>query len=216
MFDIGIISFSGKLPSNLESATIGAPSLVTGGREVILAGYGLAKQEDDSTVGPLRQVHVKIGKIAPDDRLIYLESNTGKGGCNGDSGGPSFVDDRGTLKVIGATSGPGPTMEEIPCDKGHGTYTDITLYQGWMKKTFAAQNNPLTTLADDSSDKEFTGAGDTPRPPIEAVGSHLQADAKKWCDPSVKTRCFNYCTNGSDTGRGFGYQSELGGSCKVR
>ena len=43
------------------------------------------------------------------------------------------------------------------------------------------------------------------------------SQAKQWCNPQT-SQCWPYCTNGLDTGNGWGYQPELGGlhgSCKI-
>ena len=85
------------------------------------------------------------------NRLMGIETYTGKGGCNGDSGGPAFIDNGETLSLVGATHGTSQGMDSVTCDKGQGTWTMVNLFQGWMKCTFAAHGNPLPTLADDSS-----------------------------------------------------------------
>ena len=142
-------------------------------------------------------------------RILGITTNTGKGGCNGDSGGPAFIDDNGTLKLVGATHGPSLTMENVKCDAGHGTWTMVNLYQGWMKCAFAAENSSLDSLGDDDSSSDCQAADTTHSQPNNASDMI-------WCDSYHADKCFPYCTTSADTGGGFGYQDDLGGSCKIR
>jgi len=219
-FDIGVVSFKGTLPANMHPVPFALSGDVTVGSELLLAGYGLAAQEDPETAGILRQVKVKAAVINNKDRILTIEVGTKRGGCNGDSGGPAFTSAGGILKLVGATSGPGAGMENVKCDEGHGTWVMVNMYQGWMKCTFVAHGNPLTSLADDASASECdspsaASQSNKPSPPISSTKQATQYQ-DKWCDPYKPETCFPYCTNGSSTGGGFGYQENLGGSCKVR
>jgi len=131
-------------------ALAGADDLKTG-MDLLLAGYGLSSQTDEKSAGTLRQVTVKTASVDTRRKVLIIATNTRMGGCNGDSGGPAFIDQQGVLKLVGATHGPSEDMEEVYCDKGHGVWTMVNRYQGWMKCTFAAKGKPLASLLDDAS-----------------------------------------------------------------
>jgi hypothetical protein len=50
--------------------------------------------------------------------------------------------------LIGVISGP---STDAPYDEGHGTLTQVTNYQGWLKFAFAAAGHPIAGLEDDDS-----------------------------------------------------------------
>lgn len=161
-FDIGIISFSGTLPSNMQPVPLAASSQPQRGQELLLAGYGQTTNDDSQSNIDLRQVKVKVDIVDTSRRVVDIEKNTKRGGCFGDSGGPAFVEESGSLKLVGATSGPGTGYESVSCDAGHGTWTMVNLYQSWMKCSFEKQNNPLTTLANDNSGDTCNQASSPP------------------------------------------------------
>ena len=197
-YDIGVVSFKGTLPPEMKPVTLAPDGSIKTGDELLLAGYGYTTQAGPSEAGILRQVRVKTAQVDTGHRILEIEAFTNKGGCLGDSGGPAYLDDGITLRLVGATHGPGIGMEQLECDAGQGTFTLVNRYQGWMKCIFTSHGNPLEGLADDASNSDCP----------EAAG--------KWCDPNNTAKCYSYCTNGSDTGDGFGWQAELGGSCKVK
>ena len=212
--DVAVISLAKALPAPMKPVAMASIDAVTSGTELILAGYGLAAAADATTVGHLRQVKVKAQTINKKTRDLQIESYTKRGACSGDSGGPAFIDEGGTLKLVGATSGPGHGMVNVKCDEGHGTWNMVNFYQGWIKCAFAAQQNPIDGLVDDASSSacgaKSAMASHTEQKPEALVSSGT------WCDPNKPAQCFPYCTNGSSTGGGFGWQEDLGGSCKVR
>ena len=211
--DIAIMSLSKALPAPMQPVALASADAVTSGTELMLAGYGLAASSDPSSAGPLREVKVKAKIVDKEKRSLQIETYTKRGGCNGDSGGPAFIDDGGTLKLVGATSGPGRGMKDIKCDEGHGTWNMVNLYQGWIKCAFLVHNNPIDGLLDDSSS---VACGEKSQ--SNTVADHQGTavpEVGKWCDPNKPDQCFPYCKNGSSTGGGFGWQEDLGGSCKV-
>ena len=159
-YDIGVISF--RITSDHASAPAGsrdfAPARIApatrlkAGDDVLLAGFG----DLEGGKGKLRelyQVKTRVAKVNDGSREFEIVAGTGKGPCHGDSGGPALLDDNGTLLLVGATS----RNQDGNCDSGQGTYTDVTRYQGWMKCSFAAQQNPLSSLTDDDSASDCAG-----------------------------------------------------------
>ena len=151
VYDIAVISLSAPFQVPNQPVAIGRADSVYVGRTLVLAGYGLAPQLNPQSGNILRQVRVQIGTIRQADKILEVKSNGRKGGCNGDSGGPAYIEENGALQVVGATSGPSYGLENAPCDVGHGAYGLLTIQQGWMKCTFASHGNPLDSLLDDRS-----------------------------------------------------------------
>lgn len=123
------------------------------GDNILLAGFGKLGQDKQNWAMNLRQVRVKVKEINQAMRSFDIEQGTQHGACEGDSGGPAFVDNGQELKVVGATHGAG-TGANGPCDVGHGLYSIVSLYQGWMKCAFSSHNNPLNSLVNDASSAE--------------------------------------------------------------
>jgi len=145
--DIGIVTLTGELPDELGPAPLAKGYDLKVGDYVLLAGYG-RRLESINEYGHLQQVWVLVNLLEPETKTFTIQPYTLKGACHGDSGGPTFVDLNGTLKVIGITSGP---SVDAPCDVGHGSFVQVVQYQGWMKCAFAAAGDPLYNLADDES-----------------------------------------------------------------
>lgn len=149
--DIAVISLSAPFQVPNQPVAIGRADSVYVGRNLLLAGYGLASQSNPYSSKVLRQVRVQIGLVSQSDMIFEIKNFEGKGGCSGDSGGPAYIEENGALQVVGAISGESRGLEKAPCDIGHGAYGLLTIQQGWMKCTFASHGNPLDSLVDDSS-----------------------------------------------------------------
>lgn len=156
-YDIGIIAFEGSLPDGYRPANIASPNLNTTGDDKIIAGYGITSDSDKSNFS-LNQVIAKIAKFYPQYKELDLEEGTGRGTCNGDSGGPIFPlresiasKAESCLEVLGATSRAARFSRSGSCDEGNGIFTDVRLYQGWMSCNFKRFGKPLPTLQDDDS-----------------------------------------------------------------
>ncbi|SMF28396.1 S1 family peptidase [Pseudobacteriovorax antillogorgiicola] len=147
-YDVGLITFSGTLPTEFAPVNIATPAELQSQPRVTIAGYG-AYSQNDRNVRPLTQVDTFIEEINALQE-IQLEVN-GKGACFGDSGGPTYIaDSSGNLKLVGSTTGPG-RASDYSCEDGSGTMMDITSYRGWIKCSLEAMNEPLDYLDFDDS-----------------------------------------------------------------
>ena len=187
-FDVAVITFDGKLPSQLGPVKVAATDSFQNGDPVTVAGYGSEierQQNGDIRQGVpsrLNKVSTSIGQREQRNRE-FRSAPDSKGACHGDSGGPTYIkNDSGELEVIAATSRAGHSGR---CAGGDGVYTDITMWQGWMKCKFAELGKPLEYLRKDGTEgncrveikdapAEGQGGGNgTPTPPSNPLYIHI-------------------------------------------
>lgn len=186
-YDIAVLSIQG-LPPDLTPVDFAAPDVVQSGSSLILAGYGLTRENGEAD-DYLRSVQVTTKRVDLQNRFLEIADHTKRGSCMGDSGGPAYFDNGGTLQLVGAVQG-----GDAPCELGNGEYLMVNLYQGWMKCAFARQSNPLEKLVDDNSNVD---CGTT----LSSATSHSDTGVR--ASPSATD--YPLCTNGSNTGSGYGW-----------
>lgn len=95
---------------------------------LLLAGYGLV--EDIGTpkeaVG-LNYVEVPLHKTVGD--ILVTDQTGDKGACNGDSGGPAYIQSSEGLTVVGVTRG--PTQDSKNCHQ-YGEYTRTSTFKEFI------------------------------------------------------------------------------------
>lgn len=112
--------------------------ILTQGRPVTLAGFGITAPGGTTGYGTKRWVDVNIDSVQGGD--VYL-GNTQVGACHGDSGGPAYVKIAdGTWRVFGATSRPGGQPE---C-AAPTIYTLISQYVPWIEQASGIDITPCT------------------------------------------------------------------------
>ena len=131
MYDIALVHFNGGLPAGYQPVKLldNANSL-RDGEQVTLAGFGVTQADadsfDTSGAGTLRKVNVNILQAKMPSTEVLLDESHGRGSCNGDSGGPAFVERSGALVLFGVTSrGDGACAQE-------GIYTNIPTHTAWL------------------------------------------------------------------------------------
>ncbi len=137
MFDIALVHFAGGLPSGYRPVEVlRDPEVLLDGQEVVLAGYGLDQtpsvDPSGSGVGTLRKVKVAIQEARTTGTEIRMDISHGKGACMGDSGGPAFVEQQGTLYFFGITS-----RGDWNCSKT-AIYTNALTHLDWLDETAKA------------------------------------------------------------------------------
>ncbi len=110
-----------RLPRPLDGAQVATlltdDSVLEDGEEIVIAGYGrigTGQAQDNNFDADLYAGTMEIDDNDVNDLGDTSESeilanfnhsqNTGANTCNGDSGGPAFINDNGTYKVAGITS----------------------------------------------------------------------------------------------------------------
>ncbi|MBC7690906.1 MAG: trypsin-like serine protease [Methylotenera sp.] len=104
--DVGILRFSGGLPSGYAPALL-LPRMmkISNGESILLAGYGINDvRNGGSGDGVLRKAVVQVASVDVARTEILLDQRQGKGSCHGDSGGPAFVVQGSKNYLFGITS----------------------------------------------------------------------------------------------------------------
>ena len=109
------------------------------GQKVVLAGYGLVRDEkspDGNRQNTERKLYSTTSAIDMVDKerglIFYQSENKLNSACNGDSGGPMFVEKDGDLSIIGVVRGPDLQSPDSRACRGRGTYTDIAPNYDWI------------------------------------------------------------------------------------
>jgi hypothetical protein len=149
--DIGLIKFSGGLPSGFHPVSLVAPSRSAAVAEgvpsksalhvftpIIVAGYGIDRLgAPPSHFGELKRarLHVSIFRASRTERQA-LQTSFG-GICPGDSGGPAFIEKKGTLYLWGVNNLISGAKSPISRCGFMGTYADVSSPElaTWLETT---------------------------------------------------------------------------------
>lgn len=127
--DVAVIRFEGGLPAGYQPAQLLGAQNLSPGESVTLAGYGIStiRDTDGKTAGTLREVNVNVAQLYGQTEVAVDESH-GKGSCSGDSGGPAFINNGGSLLLWGVTS-----RGDQSCAQD-GIYTNLGYYLDFLNQ----------------------------------------------------------------------------------
>jgi secreted trypsin-like serine protease len=126
--DLALILVKGNAPEGYEALSIPDEQFpFRPGLTFTSAGYGRVTGKSDPRgndiqgSGTLRHVELKIDSLSEDRTQFYVDQKSGKGICNGDSGGPAMMRLNGKDYVVGVASAiswiiPGELSEEAKKD----------------------------------------------------------------------------------------------------
>jgi secreted trypsin-like serine protease len=145
--DMALIKLEQPLPAEFVPAPLAPTRMVSSGDRFTIAGYGATSYGGDAGIGTPRAAEL-IATGKPGNLQIRLidpatrGTRAGLGACTGDSGGPAFVDDAGSLALAGVVSWTtgGPSTE------GCGGLTGVTplwLYRSWVIDAAKRLGSPL-------------------------------------------------------------------------
>lgn len=185
--DIGVVVLDTPAPSNIPIAPVlrGADvdaRLVPDTTELVIAGYGLTEFDGGGDYGRLYVAST------PFIRRGLSEILAGRPGspdtCNGDSGGPAYVDVGGVLHLAGITSR-AALSSQAPCGDG-GIYT----LPGAFEQFLAEASGGLYVAGGDDVDLP------PPPPPPEGAGSCANACGD--ASPDFACFCDDLCEENGD------------------
>ncbi|MCJ8277827.1 MAG: trypsin-like serine protease [Bdellovibrionales bacterium] len=129
--DIAVLLLEEDIPEEYQPAKIGLNRELQKGEELILAGFGQTDPITGAGFGVLREVKTIFNFYNTEALEIVFGPTPGQSACRGDSGGPMFVNEDGTLHVVGVTSRGFPSLG--PCS-GNGNYTDVEAHLSWIEE----------------------------------------------------------------------------------
>lgn len=139
--DLALLYFNGDLPKFVHPARIAQTAQTTSGnlpsgQKLVLAGYGISSMKyGGEGDGVLRRTIVTLDNADFAENEFSVDQSGGHGGCEGDSGGPAFIDVGGDLKIVGVLSR--PAEANLTCRKPT-VFAKVDAFKDWIQKNSQA------------------------------------------------------------------------------
>lgn len=131
--DVALIALAKPAPAPYKPvAVVSAAYQLTVGMPMLLAGYGVIDDLTGKDTDALRKVTVPMAKIL--ETILVTDQTKTTGACNGDSGGPAYLEKDGVLFVYGITRGP---HENAPDCHHFGEYTYASKFETFILESAA-------------------------------------------------------------------------------
>lgn len=142
--DIALLKFEGGLPENAVPVPVLNDVEIKSGLQVLLAGYGLV-QEVPSTISATGLNYTRVNIAKTYLNILVTDQNGGNGACNGDSGGPAYLETENGLVVLGVTRGPHAGAKDC---RHFGEYTYASRYKDFILETAEEFEGELPEFVD--------------------------------------------------------------------
>lgn len=131
--DIALVKFQGGLPAGYSPVGLLPYNSLVADRSIILiSGYGNNDGVNSTGSGVLRDTISLITNARYSETEVEVSQLDGRGSCNGDSGGPSFITYGGAYYVWGVVS-----RGDQKCQIS-GIYTNALAYRSWIDEKLQA------------------------------------------------------------------------------
>ncbi len=144
--DVSVVLFEGDLPKGFEPITFAPKSLIVKGAQVHLAGYGANEHYDYEPI--MKVTEVPVNEVGVSE---FNTDETKSGSCNGDSGGPVFIESEGKTLLAGITS-----RGDNACRK-LGVYTMPVFHEKFIMD-FVKETTPTTAAEPVAANTEPSAA----------------------------------------------------------
>lgn len=131
--DVAVIKLVGGAPEGYKPVPVlESVSGIKTGDAISLIGWGRMSETERTTTTNLQKTVVEVAQVRDDE--IVTDQTRGTGACNGDSGGPAYIETSKGLVLAGATRG--PDRGYVDCHH-YGNYTLLVNYKDFLN--YAAQ-----------------------------------------------------------------------------
>jgi secreted trypsin-like serine protease len=207
-----------KLSQDVTSVTptpivpVAEATQLTAGTDLLIVGFGMTSNQEQPTDGTKYFASTPLEEMGTKD---FIAGTTGEPDtCYGDSGGPAFVANGGTRRVLGITSmGVNPNTDQC----GDGTlFTLASAYVGWIEsKVGPLGPNPVPTdggVADGSAAHSDSGPALPDAGPVTPEAGVTSPEAGPTAHDAGSLAADGGPQGGHD-GAGAGSQGDAGSGC---
>ncbi|WP_413575215.1 S1 family peptidase [Bdellovibrio sp. HCB290] len=133
LFDLAVVKLVSDAPEGYRPVPIlNNVKKLKAGTPITLVGWGRMSETETIKTVSMQKTVVEIAQVR--DQEIITNQTRGTGACNGDSGGPGFIETSMGLIVAGATRGPEIGYEDC---HHYGMYSLLVNYKDFLN--YAAQ-----------------------------------------------------------------------------
>lgn len=125
--DIAVILLKQNAPEGYMPVSVKAGASVNVGDKLLLAGYGYTDDKKKMRAQNLNYARVPVSKRW--QSLLILDQTNQSGACNGDSGGPAYLETESGLVVTGVTRG---AHNKSPHCHGFTEYSNTTYFKSFI------------------------------------------------------------------------------------
>lgn len=139
--DIAVILLDKKLPPSMKAVKIQVNVSPTTGDELLLAGFGVTDDRNTKRATQLKTAKVTVSRVW--DKILVLDQTQGSGACNGDSGGPAYIEKDKELILVGVTRG---AHNKSPHCHNYTEYTNATRFKDFILSSVKDMGGSLPTF----------------------------------------------------------------------
>jgi secreted trypsin-like serine protease len=142
--DVALIALTKAAPAPYKPvAIVSEKYALTVGMPMLLAGYGVTNDLTGQDTEALRKVTVPMAKILDEEKIVVTDQTKASGACNGDSGGPAYLEKDGVLFVYGITRGP---HDGAPDCHHFGEYTHASKFETFILESAATLKTEIPSF----------------------------------------------------------------------
>lgn len=149
--DIALLFLSEPFNEKILISNLPSTRMNLNQKEVLALGYGRVSgvAADKPKKGMLYQTKLPVIQFNMLDSVFFVDQNSGRGTCHGDSGGPIFTESNGQNYLVGIVKGGRPTKQDhLPLDQqdqcnGKGRYVNLQLpeHLAWLNAHLKSEND---------------------------------------------------------------------------
>lgn len=131
--DLALVILKVDAPKFLNLAQVPQGTELQKQADVTLYGYGKLTAQDENSAGVLRSTTMKISEVQ--NGFFKVDQSSGKGICDGDSGGPALIANRSGWALVGVSKMDSDIKGEgAAACAGMGQFTEVHPHLEWITK----------------------------------------------------------------------------------